>query len=177
MKRLILTIIYFSICLSVLPTSAESRKVVGWLEMVRIYPGNLKMRAKLDTGAKSSSINVYNLKKFESNGERWVSFELREARKDKKGKSATFEKKVIDSVKIKKKGGGIDKRVVVKMDICIAGIYKEIEMSLADRSNFNYQILIGRTNLEKDFIVDPSNTFTHQPDCKVPVELNPQKQG
>jgi hypothetical protein len=120
---------------------------------------------------------VYNLKKFESNGELWVSFELREARKDKKGKSATFEKKVIDSVKIKKKGGGVDKRVVVKMDICIAGIYKEIEMNLVDRSNFNYQILIGRTDLDSDFIVDPSNTFTQKPDCKIPIKQIPQKQG
>jgi len=133
------------------------------------------MRAKLDTGAKSSSINVYNLKKFEREGETWVRFELRERRKDQKGISAAFEKKVIDSVKIKKKGGGLDNRIVVKMDICIAGMRKEIEMSLLDRSNFNNQVLIGRTDLEKHFIIDPSAVFTHKPDCKAPVKAKAKK--
>jgi hypothetical protein len=177
MKRSILTITTMAIFLTALTLNAEGRKVVGWLEMVRVYPGNLIMRAKLDTGAKSSSINVYNLKKFERNGETWVSFELKERRKDQKGKNLTFEKKVIDSVKIKKKGGGLDKRIVVRMDICIAGIRQEIEMSLLDRSNFNNQVLIGRTDLFEHFIIDPSKVFTHKPDCKIPVQLTPQKPG
>lgn len=173
MKKGILTILCFSLSLSVSPSYAEGEKVIGWLEMVRIYPGNLKMRAKMDTGAKSSSLNAYNLKKFERGGETWVTFELRERTKERKGKSAKFEKKVIDLVKIKKKGGGLEERIVIKMDICMAGVYKEIEMSLLDRSNFHYQVLIGRVDLENIFIVDPSVVFTHQPNCKVPVEQNP----
>jgi hypothetical protein len=164
------------VSLSLPLTGAEGREVVGWLEMVRIYPGNLKMRAKLDTGAKSSSINVHSLKKFMRNGETWVSFELREKRKDKKGKTMAFEKKVVDSIRIKKKGGGAVERVVVKMEICLAGIYyKEIEMSLANRSNFNNQILIGRKDLAAHFVVDPAAVFTRKPDCKIPVKLDPQK--
>jgi len=47
-------------------------------------------------------------------------------------------------------------------------------MSLMDRSNFNYQILIGRRDLENEFIIDPSATFTHKPLCKVPVQLDKQ---
>jgi len=172
MKKFILICICFSVWLSALPADAESKKVIGWLEMVRIYPGNLKMRAKMDTGAKSSSINVYKLQKFERAGETWINFEIREKTKNKKGKSATFEKKVIDSVKIKKKGGGLEERIVVKLEICLAGVHKEIEVGLLDRSNFHYQVLIGRTDLENIFVIDPAEVFTHKPDCKITVKMD-----
>ena len=175
MKRSIIILVSLFVFSSLPQTGAEDREVLGWLEMVRIYPGNLKMRAKLDTGARSSSINVYELKKFERNGETWVSFELRERRRDNKGRRYTFEKKVVDSIQIKKKGGGLDNRVVVKMDICLAGIYKKIDMSLTNRSNFNNQILIGRMDLVWDFIIDPAAVFTHKPDCKIPEKLKPKK--
>lgn len=127
----------------------------------------------MDTGAKSSSINAYNLHRFQRGDEMWVSFELKEKSNKNKGKSVIFEKNVISLVKIKLKGGGVEERVVVKLDVCISGVYKEVEMSLVDRSNFNYQVLIGRADLENVFVVDPSATFTHKPVCKVPVEMTP----
>lgn len=172
MKKYILMLICFTFLLSASPVPAQSKEVLGWLEMIRIYPGNMKLRAKMDTGAKSSAINAYDLKKFERDKETWVSFELRDH--SKKSKIILLEKKVIDSVKIKRKGGGLEERVVVNMEICLGGIHKEIKMSLIDRSNFNYQVLIGRTDLEKDFIIDPSATFTHKPLCRVPVQLDKQ---
>lgn len=170
---MVLIIILFSICFFAGGVGSDSKKVIGWLEMVRIYPGNLKIRAKIDTGAKSSSLNVYNLKKFERGGDTWVSFELRERSEGKKAKRVTLERKVVKSVNIKSRGGGLEERTVIKMEICIAGIYKEIEMSVLDRSNFNYQILIGRTDLAKDFIVEPSIIFSHGPECKMPVKIAP----
>ncbi|MBU1196206.1 MAG: RimK/LysX family protein [Proteobacteria bacterium] len=174
MKKHILILICFTFLVSVSPVSAQSREVLGWLEMIRVYPGNMKLRAKMDTGAKSSAINAYDLKKFERDKETWVSFELRDHSKKAKPKTILLEKKVIDSVKIKRKGGGLEERLVVNMEICLGGIHKEIRMSLIDRSNFNYQVLIGRTDLENDFIIDPSATFTHKPLCRVPVQMDRQ---
>jgi hypothetical protein len=173
MKKFCLLCIFFCITMWAASLWAGGKEAIGWLEMVRIYPGNLKIRAKMDTGAKSSSINVHNLKLFERNGETWAKFELREKTKKNRGETVVLEKKVIDSVKIKKKGGGLQERVTVKMEICISGIRKEIEMSLTDRSNFNYQVLIGREDLADDFIIDPSAAFTRKPQCKIPVDLNP----
>lgn len=152
----------------------ESKEIMGWLEMIRVYPGNMKLRAKMDTGAKGSAINVYDLKKFDREKAAWVSFKLRANSKKTTAKSIFLEKKVIDTIRIKRKGGGLEERPVVNMEICLGGIHKKIKMSLMDRSNFNYQILIGRTDLENDFIIDPSTTFTHKPQCKVPVQLNKQ---
>lgn len=172
MKKYIVILICSVLLLPTFSIPAETKKIIGWLEMVRVYPGNLKLRAKMDTGAKSSSINAYNLKAFERDTETWVSFELRDNSKKDNARKILLEKKIIDSVKIKRKGGGLEERLVVNMEICIGGIHKEIQMSLMDRSNFNYQVLIGRTDLENIFIIDPSATFTRKPLCKVPIKLD-----
>ena len=170
-KKYILTLICSFVVVSMSTLAAEGKQSIGWLELVKIYPGNLKMRAKIDTGAKSSSINALNLELFERDSEPWVRFKLRDMSTLQKTRTITLEKKILRSIKIKRKGGGLDERVVVALEICIGGIHKKIEMNLMDRSNFNYQVLIGRTDLENDFLVDPSVTFTRKPVCKVTVEL------
>lgn len=172
MKKYILVTVCSAFFLSIFSMPADSKDVIGWLEMIRVYPGNLKIRAKMDTGAKGSAINAYNVKKFERDNEASVSFELRNHSKKAKTKQIFLEKKVIDSVKIKRKGGGLEERPVVNIEICLGEIHKEIRMSLMNRSNFNYQVLIGRTDLENMFIIDPSVTFTKKPLCKIPIELD-----
>ena len=169
-KKYILILICSTLFGSMFSLPVESKEVIGWLEMIRVYPGNLKLRAKMDTGAKGSAINAYDLKKFDREKAAWVSFELRDNSKKTTAKQIFLEKKVINTIKIKRKGGGLEERPVINMEICLGGIHKEIEMSLVDRSNFNYQILIGRTDLENDFIIDPSAIFTHKPMCKKPLD-------
>ena len=55
---------------------AEEKHIAGWIERVSIYPGNIKIKAKLDTGAKISSLNAKNLEQFKRNGDTWVRFEV-----------------------------------------------------------------------------------------------------
>jgi hypothetical protein len=57
-------------------SSLQDKQVVGWLEEVKIYPGNLILKAKLDTGAKNCSLNAQNIVEFERDGEKWVRFEI-----------------------------------------------------------------------------------------------------
>ena len=55
---------------------------------------------------------------------------------------------------------------MVKLGICLGTIYREEEVTLVDRSGFNYQLLIGRNFTRDDFLVDPGKTFTTSPSCK-----------
>jgi len=171
-KKYILILICSSLFWPMFSMPVESKEIIGWLEMIRVYPGNLKLRAKMDTGAKGSAINVYNLKKFNRENAAWVRFELRDKSKKTTPKQIFVEKKIIDTIRIKRKGGGLEERPVVNMEICVGDMHKEIKMSLVDRSNFNYQILIGRRDLENDFIIDPSVIFTHKPLCKEPGQID-----
>ena len=141
---------------------AEDKQTVGWVEMVSIYPGNLKIKAKLDTGAANSSINVKNIKYFHRDNNTWVKFDFQNF----KGRTETFEAKVVRTAQIKRLGQEAASRPVIRLGICVGLTYKESEVNLSDRSGFNYQMLIGRSFLAGSFLIDPEISFVNQPDCK-----------
>jgi hypothetical protein len=147
----------------VLPVAAQGKQVVGWLEKVRIYPGNLVIIAKLDTGAKNSSLNVSHVTVFERDGEQWVRFDV----KSRYGKTVTIERKVERVMKIKRHGAKPEKRFAIRLGVCLGDSYKEVEVNLADRSGFLYQMLIGRSFLAGSFVVDSSAKYTTKPNCRV----------
>jgi len=144
------------------PVAAQGKQVVGWLEKVRIYPGNLVITAKLDTGAKNSSLNASNIIEVERGGERWVRFKVT----NRYGEIAAIERKVHRIVKIKEADGTPQSRLAILLGICLGSFYKEAEVNLADRGHFNYQMLIGRSFLHGNLIVDPSIKFTTKPACE-----------
>ena len=135
--------------------------VVGWLEKARILPGGLTLRAKLDTGAKTCSLTALGMIEFNRNGEQWVRFEV----KDKYADKITLERKVLRTASIKQHGAELQKRPVVLVGICLGYVYKEVEVSLVDRSTFNYPMLLGRSFLAGRFIIDPAAKFTTPPSC------------
>jgi hypothetical protein len=139
----------------------QNKQIVGWLEKVRIYPENLLVRAKLDTGAKNSSLNAPHVSTFERRGETWVRFDI----EDRNGKTATLERKLQRTVKIRQHDRTSALRPVVHLSICLGGAFKVVEVNLEDRSDFNYQMLVGRSFLKEDFVVDPSMKFTTKPKC------------
>jgi len=143
-------------------TSNKDLLVAGWVENVSLFPGNLKIKAKLDTGARNSSLNAKYIEDFERDGEKWVRFKL----KNWKGRTEKFEARVIRTATIKQHETESVSRPVIRLGICLGNIYKEVEVNLQDRSKFNYQMLIGRSYLRKSILVDSSVTFTIQPDCQ-----------
>ena len=139
----------------------ESKHVVGWVERVAIYPGDLVVRAKIDTGARTASLNCECVQHFKRDGEEWVRFTV----VNTKGKSISLERRVVRTATIKRHFGGEQHRPVIRLGICLGGVYEETEVNLVDRSGFNYQMLIGRNFLKEDFVVDPARTFLSDPRC------------
>jgi hypothetical protein len=142
--------------------SNKNLLVAGWIENVSIFPGDLKIKAKLDTGAKNSSLNAKHIEEFERDGEKWVGFTL----KNWKGRTEKFEARVIRTATIKQHETESVTRPVILLGICLGNVYKEVEVNLEDRSKFNYQMLIGRSYLRNSILVDASATFKIQPDCQ-----------
>lgn len=137
--------------------SVDSPEKIGWLEKVELYPGHLRLVAKLDTGAKTSSINTAGYSLFKKNNEDWVRFTVI----DKEGERAEFEKKVVRFVKIKKLEGDFRERPAVNMGILLGDTYCETEINLEDRRLFNYSLLLGRSYLKQTgFLVDSTSIFT-----------------
>lgn len=137
------------------------QQIYSWKENVLVYPSGMKFKAKLDSGAKTSSINAIEIEEFERNDDDWVRFIIKNDEDEKK----TIEREVVRVVRIKEHEGSSQERPVVKMGICLGSMYKEVEVNLVDRSNFTTGMLIGRSFMENDVLIDPSSTFTHTPDC------------
>jgi hypothetical protein len=140
------------------------KKVVGLIEKVKIYPEKLLFHAKLDTGARHSSLNADRLQLFKRNGKNWVRFHV----VDRNKKEMTLERPVLRFAKVKQRDGKLQERPVVALDLCIGRIVKNAEVNLVDRTYFIYPLLIGRSYLKGEFAVDPEEKFTTKPDCTIP---------
>lgn len=147
-----------------LSNSVSSKEVVGWVEKASVHPGGLVLKAKLDTGAKTSSIHCDCQRIIEKGGEKWINFTVT----NEQGKTITLERKVVRFVKIKRHFGEKQERAVVNMGICLKNVYKEVEVNVIDRSGLNYSLLIGRNYLAGDFLIDSEAKFTGKPNCKRP---------
>jgi hypothetical protein len=153
--------VLFGALLSSSPTGAQNKDIVGRVEKVRIFPGNLVLRAKLDTGAKTCSLHAPRITKFEKNGEKWVRFSV----KDRRGKEATIERRIVRQAKIKRKDREPEERLVILLGVCLGTRYREVEVNLVDRAEFNYPMLIGRSFMIGHVLVDPELKYTSEPAC------------
>ncbi|MDA0262327.1 MAG: RimK/LysX family protein [Proteobacteria bacterium] len=156
----VLVVVIISV-LAVAAARAQDVIAIGWVEEVRIYPGGVLIRAKIDTGARTASLNAQEIRRFVKEGKDWVAFSV----KTKDGQTLHFEEPIFRVVKIKEHGAPSDERPVVLLGICLGNHFAQDQVNLADRSNFNYQMLIGRRFLKTHFAVDPNLSFTAKPNC------------
>jgi hypothetical protein len=140
---------------------AADKKIVGWVEKVRIYPSGLVIRAKLDTGAEYSSLDARNLTFFNRSGVNWVRFDVIEG----DGKAVTLERPVLRQATIKRHFLGSQKRPVIRIGVCLGNFYRETEVNLVDRTGFQYRMLIGRKFMENFLVIDPAAKYTGEPEC------------
>lgn len=143
----------------------KQKTIMGWLESVFIKPWNRRLTAKLDTGAKTSSLHADNIEHFSKGGEDWVRFNLGDI-EDKGLAPIRVEKPLVRTVNIKCKGDDCQpsKRDVVVLTVCKNGKNYEAEFNLVDRSNFNYPVLLGRSFLKGVALVDAEETFLFKAD-------------
>ena len=139
--------------------------ISGWVERVVILPAGHDVKAKLDTGALTSSINATDIERFERNDDSWVRFTLRYTTTQDEEREQTLERPLSRKVRIKEHEGEYDRRVVVELPLCFNGERVEAEFTLVDRSRFIYPVLLGRRFLRERAIIDPDQTFLTRNGC------------
>ena len=158
-----------------LPASADAdsskdkeRFTLGWLEFVRIVGLDIRLDAKLDTGATTSSIHAEIIEApdrddFDDEDEdRDIIFKVI----NDKGDERTIETEIVRWASIKTKSGGVIHRPVVEIEFCLGGRKIKDEVTLADRGHFNYETLIGRNMLKSaGIVVDSSDIYTNKTRC------------
>ena len=148
-------------CLSPSVAQAQNKQIFGWVEKVRLYPADIVIHAKIDSGADYSSLSASDIEKFERGSSKWVRFTI----KNRYGHKAVIEKKIVRTARIKRHNADPVERYVIRLGLCMGETYMEEEVNLADRSQFDYQMLIGRSFLSGNVLIDPSSQFTIEPSC------------
>lgn len=153
------------------------RTIMGWLEPTVVAPATFIIRAKLDTGAKTSSLHARNVEIFNRQSRQWVRFIVDDLSAKTGGKAAaavTFERPLARVAKVKRLGQEAASRPVVTLPFCLNGQQYESEFTLIDRAGFNYPMLLGRGFLKDVALVDPSSanlTRDNLKDCRGGGEL------
>ncbi len=138
------------------PQSDDKRHRIGWREVIALPDWGIKrLRAKADTGARSSAIDVTNIRELP--GDR-VRFHVRLSRKHPE-RTRPVEAKVVRRTRVKSSNGHAHERIVVETTVAIGPVIKEVEFTLVWRRTMLCRALLGRRTLEGDFVVDPDNKY------------------
>jgi hypothetical protein len=142
--------------------------VLGWREWVALPTlGIARVRAKIDTGARSSALHVDAQWRFSDGGAPWVGFRLTPWRSRQGTIEAAApiceEREVVDS------GGHRTRRVFMMTTLQLAGIEREIEINLTDRRGMLFPMLLGRSAMAGAFTVDPAKSSVHGKPPRLPA--------
>ena len=128
----------------------KEKVLVGRVEWVGLPDIKIKLKARIDTGAKTTSMHAVNIEEVEQRGDLFVKFQTVDA----EGKVVEMVRKVGTTQRVSNTSGFVSRRYVIKEKIKMGNIEREILINLNDRSKMEYKFLIGRNVLLGRFIVD-----------------------
>ena len=151
--------------------SAAVPLVIGVTEYVDIPAWRiLRLRAKIDTGARSSALHVENIREL---GAGRVRFDVRLSRSESE-RRVTVEARIARRGQVRASSGAQEERIFVAVKVRIGPVEREIELSLVDRDRMIFRMLIGRRALAHAFLVDPGRRYLlHQPSSRKPTAAKP----
>ena len=136
-------------------TSSNNKIIVGseeWCSFPAL--GIPAIKARVDSGAKTSSIHAFNIQTFRRDGILWASFEVHPLQKDRRT-VLRCERPVVDKRSVKSSSGISETRYVISTLIKVEGETWEVELTLANRDSMGYRMLLGREAMKGRILVDP----------------------
>lgn len=138
----------------------KSKLIIGWREWCCLPDlGIAGINAKIDTGAKTSSLHAYKILPFSKDGELWVKFRVHPVQRHRQPE-IQCQAKVEDQRDITSSNGTTETRYVIKTTMTLGAHTFATEITLSNRDEMGYRMLIGRQSLSQRFVVDPSLSYT-----------------
>ena len=132
---------------------------VGWREWIFLPTLGLpEIKAKIDTGARTSCLHAFSVEPFEKDEKKWVRFGIH-PHQDDTDTEVYCEAEIIDSRIVSDSGGHKEERYVITTDIVMAEQRWPIEITLTNRDTMLFRMLLGRTAMAQKIIVDPGKSF------------------
>ena len=141
-------------------TELNAKLIIGreeWCSFPEL--GIHAIKARIDSGAKTSSIHAFNVQSFKRDKKSWVSFEIHPIQKNRRI-VIKCEKPVIDKRAVKSNNGISETRFVISTPIKIDKNTWDIELTLANRDSMGFRMLLGREAMANRIIIDPSLACT-----------------
>lgn len=135
------------------------KPVVGWREWLELPDlGVAAVKAKVDTGARSSSLHAYGIERFRQNGRSMVRFAIHPLQRHARPELIA-EAEVIDERTVRNPGGRSERRPVISTHVGLAGITWPVEINLTTRDEMGFRMLLGRQAVRGRFVVDPGRSY------------------
>ena len=129
--------------------------LIGWREWIYLPSyKNFPIKAKIDTGARTSALHAGSINEYERDGENWVKFELVQ-----KNLKIDVDTKLLKHVKIINSFGGTEIRPLVNLKIKLGHSVWDTSVTLTKRAKLMYPMLIGRNTLKKRYIIHSNKSY------------------
>ena len=140
--------------------AGKTQKImIGWREWVNLPDLAVPhIKAKIDTGARTSALHAYYVEPYKKRGEKRVRFGIHPYQGNTTY-AVECDAYVVDYRNVTDSGGHREKRFVILTHVAIANQVWEIEMTLTNRENMKFRMLLGRTAMNKKVIVDPGRSY------------------
>jgi|TARA_Y100000780_G_C13696127_1_gene423392 hypothetical protein len=137
----------------------KEKPVIGWREWMSLPSLHIKkIKVKVDTGARTSSLHAFDLKYTTRKGEDYVSFKVHPIQKDSKT-TVECKAKVLEYRKVKSSNGHTEQRPVIIVEAKLHDQKWPIEVTLTNRDEMGFRMLLGRAAMKGHFIVDPGKSY------------------
>lgn len=135
------------------------KPMLGWREWVALPELKLaKIKAKIDTGARSSALHAFAIEPYRKGGQRWVMFAIHPLQRNSEV-SIECHAAVRDRRIVMDSGGHKQRRYVIETPLVLGRASINAEMTLTDRDSMRFRMLLGRTAMNGRFIIDPCASY------------------
>jgi hypothetical protein len=133
--------------------------VIGWREWVSLPELGIKtIKVKVDTGARSSSLHAYDLEEFERDGAPWIRFSVHPVQRNT-SEVVQAEARILEYRRVRSSSGKATRRPVIVTSISLLDKTWPVELTLANRDQMGFRMLLGREAFRKRFLVDAGKSY------------------
>jgi hypothetical protein len=133
--------------------------LLGWREWLALPELNIeRIKAKIDTGARSSALHAFAIEPYRKGGQRWVMFAIHPIQKHTDS-VIECHARIKDRRFVSDSGGHKQRRYVIESQLLLGHSLISAEITLTNRDNMQFRMLLGRTAMNGRFIIDPSASY------------------